>query len=73
MTVEIHPYSRFAGNIRDYKVKRCDGNGNVKKKKHRCDNFLFYGERKQATTKFYVFLNLDMVPRNSTAVGFTYI
>ena len=33
MTVEIHPYSCFAGNIRDFKVKRCDGNGDVKKKK----------------------------------------
>ena len=36
-------------------------------------NFEFYGVRKQATTKFYLFLNFDMVPRNSTPGGFTYI
>ena len=37
-------------------------------------NFAFSGERKQATTKFeFLFLNLDMVPRNSPPGGFTYI
>ena len=37
-------------------------------------NFVFYREGKQATTKFYFFfLNLDMVPRKSTPVGFTNI
>ena len=33
-------------------------------------NFAFYGERKQATTKFnFFFPNLDMVPWNSTSEG----
>ena len=37
-------------------------------------NFVFYRECKQATTKFYFFfLNLGMIPRNSTPVGFTNI
>ena len=36
--------------------------------------FAFSGVRKQATTKFeFLFLNLDMVPRNSPPEGFTYI
>ena len=39
----------------------------------KCLIFAFYGEHKQATTKFYFFLNLDMVPRNSTLAGFAYI
>ena len=36
-------------------------------------NFTFYGERKQRKRKQFLFLNLDMVPRNSTPVGFAYI
>ena len=35
--------------------------------------FAFCGQRKQATTKFCMFLNLDMVPKNSTLGGFAYI
>ena len=36
--------------------------------------FTLYGVREQATTKFYLSLNLDMlVPRNSTPGGFAYI
>ena len=38
---------------------------------HDCDvkmlNFAFCGERKQATTKLFLFLNFDMVPWNSTS------
>ena len=38
---------------------------------HDCDvkmlNFAFCGERKQATTKRFLFLNFDMVPWNSTS------
>ena len=36
-------------------------------------NFTFYGERKQRKRKQFLFLNLDMVPRNSTPGGFAYI
>ena len=37
-------------------------------------NFAFCGERKQPTTKYiFLFLNLDMVPWNSSSGGFAYI
>ena len=35
--------------------------------------FTFYGGRKQATTKFYFFLNLSEVPKKSTPGKFAYI
>ena len=36
-------------------------------------NFTFYGERKQRNRKQFLFMNLDMVPTNSTPGGFAYI
>ena len=45
--------------LRDYAVK--------------LPNFTFYWRRKQATRKFILFLNLNMVLRNSTPGGFAYI
>ena len=36
-------------------------------------NFTMYRVSTQATTKFPLFLNLDMVLRNSTLEGFAYI
>ena len=36
-------------------------------------NFTFCEGRKQATTKFILFMNLDMVDRNSASEEFAYV
>ena len=36
-------------------------------------NFTFYGECKQATKKFFLFLTLSAVPKKSTPAKFAYI
>ena len=54
-----HFLVHFFAVLRDYAVK--------------LPNFTFYGGRKQATRKFILFLNLNMILRNSTPGGFVYI